>query len=677
MIYQGDNWPIEYRNKLYTINIHGRRLNCDRLVQSDDGYVATHDDDFMLSKDPFFRGVEAKYGPDGGVFVLDWNDTGECHDFVDIQVQTGRIFKITYGSPKQWKGDLRSLTNDELIAFQSHENAWFARTARRILQERVVSGKTNVANKLKTRWHTESDPHHRLRLFWCLGSCGYVDAENLKTAIDGSVAERIWAIRHLLDAPSGEHEAIVDAIEPALSDDRGLVMQEIVSAALHAGDSNRLLQAVVSIAAKAQIEDSKFERRLQQLIWYAIERHVDESFAQSYDSESPNAISGLASIPLIGSCMAQKLSSMNQPGVALRLAIDANNDHARAAILESITESLRGHNVIRPKEWEFVRQSVLSGPIRSNQLGHELGMIFGDIAVRKELEASVDSTTSEDASAALSLLLKYPDAHTAAIVDSALKRSALRERAIRGTATVNMPATIESLADRYGQLKAREQAALIDAMVSRANYAKILLNRIESNVIPISALTALAAGQLSRFKDQQLQTRLTRVYGSVSVTDKSRRMKINRMKRMFTDDALDAANIHFGKKLYTAKCSACHKLFGEGEAIGPELTGGQRQSIDYFLENVIAPNALVPYAYKVKVVQTVDGRVLSGIVDSEDNDRVVLQTPKEKITVSKDDIETISATGVSLMPEGLLEDLTNDQIIDLAAFFMSDADHTH
>src|SRR5205823_537791 len=96
MIYLGNNWPAEYRGHLFTVNMHGRRANQEILERRGSGYVGRHGSDFFFSSDPWFRGMELSYGPDGGVFVLDWSDTGECHESTGVHRTSGRIYKITY-----------------------------------------------------------------------------------------------------------------------------------------------------------------------------------------------------------------------------------------------------------------------------------------------------------------------------------------------------------------------------------------------------------------------------------------------------------------------------------------------------------------------------------------------------------------------------------------------------
>ena len=101
MIYQGDNWPDEYRGSVFMGNVHGRRLNHDLLERKGCGYVAKHGKDFLHSSDPWFRIVAVKSGPDGGVFFTDWSDQGECHDNDGVHRSSGRIYKVVYGEPRR------------------------------------------------------------------------------------------------------------------------------------------------------------------------------------------------------------------------------------------------------------------------------------------------------------------------------------------------------------------------------------------------------------------------------------------------------------------------------------------------------------------------------------------------------------------------------------------------
>ena len=157
LIYQGHNWPQEFHNKILTANFHGRRINSEIIERHGNGYIATHGPDYFKTQDPWFRGIELLSGPDGGVFVLDWSDIGECHERDGVHRTSGRIFKIIYG--EQDKGDLKiqpafdigSQSIDELIINLMHPNQWFARKARRRLQELASSNDSAITKTVQDK----------------------------------------------------------------------------------------------------------------------------------------------------------------------------------------------------------------------------------------------------------------------------------------------------------------------------------------------------------------------------------------------------------------------------------------------------------------------------------------------------------------------------------------------
>src|SRR6185437_4698450 len=131
-IYLGDQWPEAYRGRLFTLNQHGRRMNVERLEREGSGYVARHDPDMLQAGDPWFRGVEVTYGPDGGVYLVDWSDTVECHEATGVHRNSGRIYKATYGqAAQQPPRDLTRAAIGDLVALHEESNEWLARAARR------------------------------------------------------------------------------------------------------------------------------------------------------------------------------------------------------------------------------------------------------------------------------------------------------------------------------------------------------------------------------------------------------------------------------------------------------------------------------------------------------------------------------------------------------------------
>lgn len=123
--------------------------------------------------------------------------------------------------------------------------------------------------------------------------------------------------------------------------------------------------------------------------------------------------------------------------------------------------------------------------------------------------------------------------------------------------------------------------------------------------------------------------------------------------------------------MFQTNCASCHRLYGAGGEIGPDLTGSGRQNLDYLVSNIVDPSAVVSREFRMTILRHTDGRVLSGLLVSQDDERVVLQTVKEKLTVAKDEVAEQTLSTLSAMPDGLLQPLKEEQIRDLIAYLMS------
>ena len=204
MIYLGDNWPDSYRNSIFMCNIHGTRVNNDILVRKGAGYVGKHGADFLFSADPWFRGLNLKYGLDGAVYLNDWCDNGECHNVAQTDRTSGRIYKISYGTPAPVPADLdlSKLSDDELVKLQAHKNDWYVRHARRILQERAAAGHDMKAvhAALRTMLADSPDAPRKLRALWALHCTGGTNPKLLMEQLhNASEYVRGWSVQLLME----------------------------------------------------------------------------------------------------------------------------------------------------------------------------------------------------------------------------------------------------------------------------------------------------------------------------------------------------------------------------------------------------------------------------------------------------------------------------------------------
>ena len=293
MVYLGDNWPTKYRGQVFMNNIHGRRVNMDVLTRKGSGYTASHAPDVMRAADPWFVGVSLAYGPDGGVYVSDFSDTGECHHTRNTRKHTGRIYKITYGKPKQWRGDIGKLKTEELATLQLHNNDWFVRHARRVLHERldythkIWSPTSSDPEKNHAAWRSfrsgrfdatdqflnEQLAEHksvpkRLRALWALSVTDGVKVDDLmKLFKDRNEHVRAWAIQLLMNDFRMAKGAVASLTEMAENDKSPLVRLYLASAAQRVPVNLRAPLLKALLAHGEDVDDPN----LPLMYWYATE----------------------------------------------------------------------------------------------------------------------------------------------------------------------------------------------------------------------------------------------------------------------------------------------------------------------------------------------------------------------------------------------------------------------
>jgi len=232
----------------------------------------------------------------------------------------------------------------------------------------------------------------------------------------------------------------------------------------------------------------------------------------------------------------------------------------------------------------------------------------------------------------------------------------------------------DRLIAEWPNLYGHERPPVMNALLSRPEWAAKLLDAIALGKVKRQDLGVAQVRHIRDFKDEALTRKLTEVWGALQEPDEStRREAMRRWQKKLSPDALRRANLIEGQKLFAASCGVCHQIYGAGSSIGPDLTGTGRQSLEYLLENILFPSAIVPADFRQTTLLLKDGRVLDGIVRSRSAQAVVLAMIGESVTISRGDIAQEQTSELSLMPEGLLDGLNDTQAIDLFGFLMSTA----
>jgi putative membrane-bound dehydrogenase-like protein len=681
MIYQGDNWPETYRHRVYTLNLHGLRVNSDILLREGAGYTAKHGPDLCHVTDPWFRGMDLITGPDGGVYIADWSDTGECHDHDGVHRTSGRIFKLTFGDPKKLKPfDLASLRANELARLQLHENCWWPRQARRILAERVArnpnsNDRAEARSTLLQMLKEEVSVPRRLRIMETLYAIGETSDSWLIERLAGADEhERVTALRFLVDklsvAGGPPSPQVLEAlVRTARTDSSGLVQLYLASAMQRPSVELRWPIAE-QLAAKPTFAN---DRMLPLMLWYGIEPAIPRDPARAL------ALVRSSRIPLLTECIARRLTleiERDLPTVdrLLDLVLDEEGIHFQRIIV-GMALALNGwQNAPAPARWRQVAEKFnkhASADLRRHVQG--LGVVFGDGRTLDELQkiAADGGADPEARRQSLRALLVRRPANDARALFKFLGDRAVAIEAIRGLAKSDDADTPRQILNHLGIYSPAERAEVINTLVSRPTYARALLRAVREKKITANEISAFHARQIRSFEDDLLTKQLAELWGDVRETTADKRSLIERHKVELTPEALAKANLKAGRALFQQTCANCHVLYGVGRALGPDLTGSNRRNIDYLLENVIDPSASVGTEFREVLVRLESGRVISGVISEQNERTVTLQMAQEQVTIDRNEIEELKQTPNSLMPDALLQNLSKEQVRDLMGYLMS------
>jgi putative membrane-bound dehydrogenase-like protein len=684
MIYQANQWPEACRGKLFTLNFHGRRVNVDRLERAGSGYVGRHQPDFLFSPDPWFRGIDLSQGPDGSAFILDWSDTGECHEHDGVHRSSGRIYKVAWGQPAlSTVPDVSRLDQAELAGLHRHPNEWYVRQARRVLVERAGRGDLLVEARLMLhRLLSEgSVPAQRLRALWTLFAIGDPDAEFYTRLLgDPHESVRAWSIRFLTDGlpidtifseRGGADVALSSDLLGRLtalasSDPSGLVRLVLASTLqrLPVHQRGGLAQALA-----ARGEDAS-DHNIPALIWTGLIPVANAEPSTLVKVATASRMPAL--VRWISRRLGEDIESAPEPLNRLLEELIQKPSEFRLEAVTGLTEALAGwRKAPSPVAWERFKLSLsrTDDSMVGDRL-RDLDVLFGSgRALAEVTRLAIDEKASLEArKSALKTLVASRPHDLRVICEKLLRVRFLNTIAVQGLVLFDEPSIGRAIASNYRSFHPSERSAAVAALVTRSAFASALLDEIEAGRISRQELSAFDARQIRALGDAALTERLSRVWGEAREASVDRRARIDALKRRLDPAALASADRGRGRALFDRICGSCHRLHGHGGEIGPDLTGAGRENLDYLLENLIDPSASVSADFRMVVVALADGRVQSGLIRAQSERTLTLQTQTETLMLDRREIEGVKPTRQSLMPEGLLDPLSPAEVLDLISY---------
>ena len=696
--FDSDAYPEKYRQKLYMGNIHGGCINVDRIEASGATYRGFGEPDFLTANDAWFMPVVQKTGPDGSLYILDWYDRYHCYqdanrDPAGIDRLKGRLYRVRYkDTPRVQPGlNLAKETDDQLIGRLAVTNDFFRDTARRILQERnTASIAARLVSDLKESDKVNPALRQRIAMTLCGLSVPWLnqlpdwDRQESQSSIRG------WLLRYLGDQPA-KSVSPGQLSQLALRKEIPSEQLQLVIAASKLARASKSDQEVIPlfrlfIDALTNAADDEI---LSRVVWQNLHPWLESYANQFVEQVKPVCTEkNVAVIKLMPRVVDRLLGRKNfdpAPVVAiLETLINVRPESAAAGLGQLSAKvqnrELSADQLVAMKETLSPRlQAILKGATDSPLylpaafLSTSWNDPSGVNAVRTVFAS--EKMPQEQRLAALNALMTAKDEGIvdaiAKVFDSSATSSVFKSQILGSLSKLDDPQVADVILNRYSKLDAEVQPRAIELLTQRAQWAKPLLVLIGSKKIEATTINLNQARRLKDLKDEELSSLLARHWGQVREgRDPDREQYVSSMRQLVRTNPGDP---FAGEQAFKKVCAQCHKIYGEGAEVGPDITLNGRNNFEQLLSNVFDPSLVIGAGYRSYTVITGGGRVLNGLLAEESDQRVVLkiQGGKQEV-IPRSDIDEFKVNEISLMPEQLEKQLSSQEITDLFAFLTLD-----
>jgi putative heme-binding domain-containing protein len=561
-----------------------------------------------------------------------------------------------------------------LIALRTSTNDWFASVARRLLAERRDP---SVIPRLRSYLHADRDEPVALRDLWALHVSGGLDDSSAIGLLEHPVAGvRRWTVRLLGDDHRMNSSLRASLVELARNDPDPLVRSQIAASCQRweATDALAILDPLMR-----RTED-RTDTQIPLLIWWAIEKHLR--------TDRAGVVARLANpeverVPIVREVLLERVArvlaaeaSPESFAACGRLLDAAPGDQEIGPLIEGMEAGLAGRHLDHvPDALDRPMARLWSRPNQSLSL-IKIGVRFHrepSLALARHRLADPKAPEADRMSLA-EVLGQVESSENLASLLALLDedgRASIQSGAINALGGYNQPEIAARLLAIYPKRSASVRDRILTLLCSRPGWAGQLLDALEKREVAPKDLRTQHVVQVVQLHDPELVRRVERIWGRVPGPGSPEKIRrIAEVRGILVEG--DKGKADRGRPVFKENCAVCHRLFDEGEQIGPELTGSERGNLDFLLTSMVDPSASIRKEYQAQSVALKDGRVLSGLVAEESASTITLvDSNRQRTVVPRDQIEEMKPSDVSLMPEGVLDKLREDQVRDLFKYLQS------
>src|SRR5262245_23650319 len=692
-IYRADTFPERFRGRFLAGDFLRHTASSWELKRSGATVTATFRELLVDSRDSWFGATDLCLGPNGSVYLSDFYDKRTAHPDPDADWDrsNGRIYKIeAIGTKPIPKFDLAKLSSKELVALLKHPNGWYGDRARVLLAERRDK---SIWPELREMTQ-QKDTRLALQGLWALYSSGGFDegfaAELLKHP--GEYV-RVWTVRLLGDAKKLPDPVAKQFAELAAKDSSPVVRAQLLSTAKRVPGE----QAVPVIEQLLLRDADATDPVIPWLLWWAIESKAmsDHARITAFFSSAENRKSKAVQANL-GRLVRRFAADGTKTGytAAHKLLISLPPED-RLALLVALDQGLAGRSVglppggqgglfetlappgtesPKPRKFEpltselveFIQSTWRDSP--KSAIHTRLALRAGIAVARDRVHADIadQDTPRQLLVERLALLEELGDTTCVSVVLPHLTSAdaEIQKRALGVLSRVGGAEAGTAIVKEYPRLPTALKARAREVLFGRKEWAKAFLALVDAGKVLPADVPVEQVRLLALLADTDIDATVRKHWGSVKPgTPEEKLAEVRRFSNDLRAGAGDAAR---GKALFAKHCGACHKLFGEGGAVGPDLTNTSRADTAWLLASMVDPSAVVRAQYLQFAVRTTDEVVFTGLIAEQDGAGVTLIDAKgEKTRVARERIDSLRELPTSIMPEKLLDALSPQERRDL------------
>jgi putative membrane-bound dehydrogenase-like protein len=683
----GTALPAKYRGQLFALDpLHNVVITSERTPRG--STFKTADTGAALrSTDPAFRPVYIANAPDGSLYVSDMYDFYVAHGQHyqnQIDINSGRMYRLSgRDTPREKDLNLAAKSTAQLVALLAHPNKWHRSTAVRLLGERRDPAAPAALKQLLAR----DAGLGALNALWALHQAGALDEATAVAALQhGFAPVRMWTARLLGDEwglnrnlGAGQHARVSEQAQAgsvpapvfaalraqAARESNAEVLSQFASTARRLNESQALTLVATVLGHDEVVQDPY----IPLLGWWVFEAHLPAANREVLALFSSPAI---WDEPVVREHLLPRLArryaveGKRQDLLVLAELFKRAPSPAHAVrLMVGLEEAFRGRPMTGlPDELVAGIQAAGQAPLAFRLRQGEAAAIAEAVALIQNPKAAAEERLRYVRAFGE---IRAPKAVPALLAVAASNASEdLRKAALVALSAYDDESIGPRIADLLPGLKGQAQQAAFTMLASRPSWSFRLLETVQSGRIGAAAVPDDVANRLRRHRDGPLSDLAKRVLPRAAAVATGHEQRIQEVNAVLKGGPGDP---YSGEAIYTARCAACHKLFFKGGNVGPDLTTYQRDDLGTMLLSIINPSVEVREGYQYYSVETTDGRSLSGFFVDRDNQVTVLRSlGGENITLRAAEIKDLQPMGQSLMPPGLLEGLTDQQLRDFFAY---------